>query len=253
MKKPLQLALFCCFLMINSLLIAQSEQHFRAGVAAGVNFSQINGDNQNGYHKVGVSVGAKGAYCFKPNFDMSAELLYNSRGSRPNPFESRESLKERSALMTATLNYADVLLAANFHFSPNSDYTFYRQSLQFGVSYGRLLSSNIQVLKGDAPNIALETTLQDQIRKDDLGFVAGYSWFLTARLGIMVKHTFSLRKIYVNPLKGAANQEYQGFTPYNFSLQLVYNFISPKLNVKAQVEKARKAAERRKKNPLEDL
>lgn len=257
MKKPLQLSLFCCLIVFNSLfnnaLTAQTEQHFRAGLAVGTNFSQINGDNQEGYHKLGVSIGAKGAYCFKPNFDVSTELLYNSRGSRPSPFESEQSLRERSALLTTTLNYADVLLAANFHFNANKDYTFYRQSLQLGVSYGRLLSSKVQVLKGSEPITALETSLQDQLRKDDFGFVAGYSWFVTARLGVMVKHTFSLRQIYSNPLKGAANQEYYSFTPYNLSLQVVYNFIAPKLNVKGQVEKAKKAAERRKKNPLEDL
>ena len=251
MKKSLQFYIFGYFLTYNCLLMAQTEQHFRAGIAAGINFSQINGDNQEGYHKLGLSAGVKGAYCFKPNFDISTELLYNSRGCRPNPSESEQSLAARSSLLTATLNYADVLLAANFHFSPRSDYAFYRQSLQIGLSYGRLLSSSVQVLRGKSADIMLENNIQEKFRKDDIGFVVGYSWFVTSRLGVTTKHTFSLREVYVNPL--GVSQEYYAFTPYNLSVQLTYNFISPKLNVSEQVAKAKKAAERKKKSPLDDL
>jgi hypothetical protein len=239
--------------MANNVLKAQSEQHFRAGIAAGVNLSQMEGDAQQGYHKIGVSIGAKGAYCFKPNFDVSAELLYNSRGSQANPFVAKSDFTDKSIHLKAELNYADVLLAANFHFMPNNNNTFYRQSLQIGIAYGRLLSSNITTFRGNYPDVALENDIQNKLKNDDIGFVVGYSWFLTARLGICAKHTFSLRNIYYNPTEGALSREYVNFIPYNLSVQLVYNFIAPKLNVKGQVEKARKAKERKKKNPLEDL
>jgi hypothetical protein len=253
MKKPLLLFTFCYFLITNGALIAQSEQHFRASVAAGVNLSQIEGDVQQGYHKLGAALGAKAAYCFKPNFDMSAELLYNSRGCRSNPFEPNPTISDRTVGLRTELNYADILIASNFHFSPNNAYTFYRQSLQLGVSYGRLLTSKITALRGTFHDIAIEEDLQNTIKKDDIGLVVGYSWFLTPRLGITTKHTVSLRKIYVNPKTATSNTLYKSFAPYNISVQLTYNFIAPKLNIKGQVEKAKKAAERKKRNPLEDL
>jgi Outer membrane protein beta-barrel domain len=253
MKKTLLFSIFCFFSMAHNVLNAQSEQHFRAGIAAGINLSQMEGDGQQGYHKVGLAIGAKGAYCFKPNFDVSAELMYNSRGSRSNPFSSKSSFEDKTIQLKAELNYADILLAANFHFMPNENYTFYRQSLQIGVSYGRLLSSTISTYRGIYHDDFVEVDVQNNLKKDDIGFVVGYSWFLTSRLGITAKHTFSLRNIYYNPREGATNRDYTSFVPYNLSLQVVYNLFSPKLNVKGQVEKERKKKERRKHNPLEDL
>ena len=253
MKKALLFTIFYYFLMFNNVLNAQSEQHFRAGIAAGINLSQMDGDGQQGYHKVGLAIGVKGAYCFKPNFDVSTELMYNSRGSRPNPFSPKASFEDKSIQIKAELNYADVLLAANFHFMPNENYTFYRQSLQIGVSYGRLLSSTLNINRGIYHDQIVEADVQRNLKKDDIGFVVGYSWFLTSRLGITAKHTFSLRNIYYNPKEGATNLDYTSFIPYNLTLQLVYNLFSPKLNVRGQVEKARKKNERKKHNPLEDL
>ncbi len=253
MKKPLLLFIFCS-LMAHPVLRAQTEQHFRAGVAAGINLSQIEGDAQQGYHKIGVSIGAKGAYCFKPNFDVSAELLYNTRGTRDNPFADALAADSRELRLTSSLNYADVLIAANFHFAPNDAKTFYRQSLQLGVSYGRLLSSDVSVSGGIYPNRILEKNILDNLRKDDLAFVIGYSFFFTSRLGITAKHGVSMRPIYDGLSQQLpTSQKYGRFVPYNLTFQLVYNFISPKLNVKNQVEKAQKAKDRRKKNPLEDL
>jgi hypothetical protein len=254
MKKSLPILIFCqCFLAFTTLN-AQLEEHFRAGVAAGVNFAQIAGDGQQGYHKLGPSIGVKVAYCLKPNFDMSTELLYNARGSRPNPFKSNNITTDKSAQLNAELNYADILLAANFHFMPDINSAFYRQSLQIGVSYGRLLSSTITVNRGIYADLPLETNIQDNVKKNDFGFVVGYTWFLTSRLGICAKHTFSLGNIYTSPPPvGSATNEFAAFTPYNISAQIVYNFIAPKLNIKAQLEKAKKAKERKNKSSLEEL
>ena len=255
MKKPLLLFMFCSCLLANATLRAQTEQHFRAGVAAGVNLSQIEGDAQQGYHKIGASIGVKGAYCFKPNFDLSAELLYNARGTRDNPFDDPYAADNKQLRLKANLNYADVLLAANFHFAPDKDNNYYRQSLQVGVSYGRLLSSSVAVKWSNFQDKLLADNILDGLKKDDIAFVVGYSFFFTSRLGIAVKHGVSLRPIYDGSQKQGASvaSDYREFRPYNLTFQLVYNFVSPKLNVKSQVEKALKAKEKRKKNPLEDL
>lgn len=254
MKKPLLLFIFCSCFVVHSTLLAQTEQHFRAAVAAGINLSQMDGDAQQGYHKAGVSIGARGAYCFKPNFDVSAELFYNARGCRDNPFADPFAVDSRTLRIKSTLNYADVLLAANFHFTPNSTYTHYRQSLQLGVSYGRLLSSTVSVSGGSFLNKSLEDNILNNLRKDDIAFVVGYSFFFTSRLGIGAKHSVSMRPIYDgSSSQVTTGQGFRSFIPYSLTFQLVYNFVSPKLNVKSQVEKAQKAKERRKKNPLEDL
>ena len=104
MKKSLFLSILGSFFMANTHLKAQSGEHFRASVAAGINLSQIEGDGQQGYTKIGASIGAKGAYCFKPNFDMSAELLYNSRGTRSISKNSGTSALENGNALNAELN-----------------------------------------------------------------------------------------------------------------------------------------------------
>lgn len=254
MKKTLLYAILSYCSMTNHVLQAQTEQHFRAAVATGINLSQIEGDAQQGYHKVGVSIGAKGAYCFKPNFDISAELLYNARGCRDNPFAEAAAADNRTLHLKTNLNYADILIAANFHFVPDNAYTFYRQSLQLGVSYGRLLSSSVTVSGGNYPNNVLEADVLNGLKKDDIAFIVGYSFFFTPRLGITAKHGVSLRPIYDGSSRlGTTTQDYGRLIPYNLTFQLVYNIFSPKLNVKSQVEKMQKAKDRRKKNPLEDL
>jgi hypothetical protein len=253
MKKTLQFTLFCYFLFATTFLSAQSEQLFRASIAAGTNFSQIGGDGQAGYHKIGAAIGVKGAYCFKPNFDISAELMYNSRGSRNNPFKPKATYLDKDVQLKAELNYADIALAANFHFMPNENYTFYRQSLQVGLYYGRLLSSKISANRGIFRDDFVEGDLLKSIKKDDIGLTIGYTWYLTKRLGLGVKHTFSLRTIYDNTFEGITNRDYVNFTPYNLTAQVVFNFASPKLNIKSHADKLKKAKERRKGNPLEDL
>jgi hypothetical protein len=252
MKKTLQCAIFCFLMCAINTLNAQ-DNHFRASVSAGINLSQMEGDGQEGYHKIGPSIGVKGAYILKPHIDIGAELLYNSRGSRPNPFAKDLIAGDRTTQLNAELNYADILLAANFHFMPNSGFTYYRQSLQIGVSYGRLISSKIAVNTGIYPDVKVENDLLDNLKKDDIDFVLGYSWFFTSRLGVTAKHTFSLRNIYSNPLTATSNRDYANLNPYNLSLQLTFNLITPKINVKAQVEKQKKAKERKKRNALEEL
>lgn len=253
MKKTLPFSILTYCLLANTVLSAQSEQHFRASIAAGTNFSQIAGDGQAGYHKIGVAIGVKGAYYFKPNFDMGAELMYNSRGSRNNPFTPEATYLDKNVAIKAELNYADIALAANFHFMPNENYTFYRQSLQIGLTYGRLLSSSISVNRGIFRDDFLEGDLLKSLRKDDIGFMVGYTWYLTKRFGLGIKHTVSLRNIYDNPRDRLSNKDYDSFTPYNLSAQVVFNFASPKLNIKSHADKLKKAKDRKKTNPLEDL
>jgi Outer membrane protein beta-barrel domain len=256
MKKSLILTICGCFFLVTTIINAQTEQqHFRATASAGANFSQIEGDAQQGYSKIGVSVGVKGAYCFKPKFDMSAELLYNSRGGQPSFKAAPLNFSDRSPLFKAELNYADITLAANFHSMPDNSLTFYRQSFQIGLTYGRLLSSKITIQsnRGDSYNTSLENELQDALKKDDIGVMVGYTRNVTSRLGIGIKHTFSLRKIYMNPNNGLGNAYFNSFLPYNLSLNLVFNIFSPKPNIKAQVEKEKKAKDRKVQNPLEDL
>lgn len=71
-------------LLFVSLLASAHAQRFVGYVAAGANFSQIEGDDVHGFYKVGVNAGPgiKLPLGAKQNMSISAELLFTQKGSR---------------------------------------------------------------------------------------------------------------------------------------------------------------------------
>ena len=86
MKKTLTLIFFFC----SSILFGQTSP-FKAGIAAGLNFSQVDGDYQHGYHKKGLTLGIRGGIVLKKKYSIITELLYNYYGGEPR---SLKELKE---------------------------------------------------------------------------------------------------------------------------------------------------------------
>ena len=57
-----------------------------AGLVAGLNASQIDGDDLAGFDKVGLTGGIKTTMEFESVWRMNMEFLYSERGSRPDIF-----------------------------------------------------------------------------------------------------------------------------------------------------------------------
>ncbi|MBK7222982.1 MAG: hypothetical protein IPH94_17215 [Saprospiraceae bacterium] len=66
------------FLMVIS---EGQSQNFYGSMVLGVNASQIDGDNAAGFNKPGLTGGFKIDYPISASLDISAELLYSSRGA----------------------------------------------------------------------------------------------------------------------------------------------------------------------------
>ena len=235
------------FLLCQLSLTAQNR--FKAGVVGGLNFSQINGDNQNGYNKIGGSLGIKGGFDITPNIDLSAELFYNNKGSKP----SREDLtgSGRSYLPTINLHTADMMIIGNFYnkFKPSDE--FYKISFHIGFSYVKLLRSQTEVTHylNPVPNIG--QYLNQHYKSSDFGFIFGCSYFITPRLGVAIRHTFSIKNLYTKPDSQLPIEEvgdFKTFKPYYLSLHLFYNFILPSVKTSEKSDKNKKEI-----NPLERL
>ena len=236
------------FLLLCQLSLT-AQNRFKAGVAGGLNFSQINGDNQNGYNKIGGSLGIKGGFDIAHNIDLSAELFYNNKGSKP----SREDLTRsgRSYLPTINLHTADMMIISNFYNKINPSDEFYKISFHIGFSYVKLLRSQTEVTRylNPVPNIG--QYLNQHYKSSDFGFIFGCSYFITPRLGATIRHTFSIRNLYTKPVSELPIEEvgdFKSFKPYYLSLHLFYNFILPSVKKSEKSEKNKKEA-----NPLERL
>jgi len=77
-----------CFLLFSLLLFSflpsASAQRFIGGVAAGINISQVDGDEVFGYYKVGFNGGpyVKLMLDRKQRFSITMELLYSQKGAQ---------------------------------------------------------------------------------------------------------------------------------------------------------------------------
>ncbi len=208
-----------------------AQSRFRATIIGGVNLSQIDGDIQQGYRKKNVNIGLSCAAVFKPDFDISLEAFYNPRGAKPVSSGDFQGSKLHA---TMNLQYADVVGLFNFHSFPHRSKDFYRQTLKLGFSYGRLLKSQVDVkYNGRLSLTEYEQELLKGIRKDDISLVLGVAWQFNPRLGIMFRHTNSLRRIYEKKGSGSfpqiptSEKDFRYLTPYFFSVQAFYHFVSP--------------------------
>ena len=234
---------------LSECLQAQSERNrFKAGVAVGAAFSQMDGDLQQGYHRLGYVLGINGSYFLKSHIDISTELSLNSRGARPNP--RTEKFGKDELQTTLNLHYAEARLVANWHFAGSSDMRYFRQSIHAGLLYGRLLSSKLEVIRGDKTDDVTAEAIKSVLKNSDLGVTVGWSWHFSPRISVMVQHAVSLVPIYRNSKVATDKQDFERFIPYHFSLQVRYDFISPKWHI---YNKKKTTKLKAKDNPLEQI
>ena len=225
-----------CLLSILGALNTEggyAQNRFRVTVIGGINLSQIDGDLQQGYRKKDVCLGLSSAYVFRPDFDISLEAFYNQRGAQPASLNDSPEAVYRTLI---DLKYADVAALLNFHAYPHRSKLYYIQTIKLGVSYGRLLQSDIEMRKKTIRNTEYEQHFLKSIGKEDVSFLFGLAWQFTPRLGLMIRHTSSLRRIYdkkehfATLPTSSVPQSYKDIpylSPYNFSIQVFYHFISP--------------------------
>jgi len=83
---PLTSYLICFLLSAFCLLPSASAQRFIGGIAAGMNFTQVDGDEVFGYYKTGFNGGpfVKLMLDKKQRFSITMELLYTQKGALHN-------------------------------------------------------------------------------------------------------------------------------------------------------------------------
>lgn len=201
----LSLVVLCLFITCTV-----NAQRFNAGLILGMNLSQLDGDKQQGYNKLGLQIGARGSAVINKRLELSTGLIYTQKGST---FE-KKILKE-----VIRLNYMEVPILINYRTSYSEEKRFYRWQWFTGVSVGRLISSSVEEDKRDDFDFMATT---DFLNSTDITHIIGFNYYLNPHLAMGIQSSVSLNKVYdatENPIEGNSVERLRN---YLLSLHLVY-------------------------------
>lgn len=104
-------------LLVFSLILLSSRmgfsQKFNAGVLAGFNVSQVDGDTWEGYHKVGFQAGGYVYLRVSPHSSFQMEMEYFQKGSRKNSDPEKGDMDD----YLLRLHYLEIPLLYQFTFA----------------------------------------------------------------------------------------------------------------------------------------
>jgi len=212
MKQLLKSLFFTLVLMI-AWATGANAQRIMGAVAAGVNATQVDGDEAYGYHKFGLNLGAAAIVPVVGNWSVSLETVYNEKGSHQRA-RVHDSLDGSYDLK---LNYLEVPVIVQY-----TDKDFI--SFGLGGSWGRLVK--ISEAKNGYP--VNTTTLNSGIYKsNDIDLLVDIKMRIIDRLRFNVRYAYSLSPIatreVIDSKTGRPNirDQYNGM--FTFRLFYVFN------------------------------
>ena len=158
------------------------SQRFSAGVLAGINACQIDGDQLAGFDKVGVTGGIKAILNFESAFDLNVEFLFSQRGSRPDIFNP-----EYDPDIEVNLIYAELPVYVTLGDWWQEKEQYYKVSAQAGISYGRLISA--RTFDYFNPSEKSFDKLVPFFNDNDLSWLVGASYRFNRHFGITGRYT----------------------------------------------------------------
>jgi len=160
------------------------ERIFFGALAAGVNFSQVDGDTKSGYHKVGINAGAIVYARFVPAFGASLELRYAQKGSVSKAFTSNANGVAAQEIYKIKLNYAEIPVMLHY-FAPG------KLTYSAGIAYSYLISSNETYEAGYAVNLHDLYPFQ----KNEISGLVGGNYAFFKHWSIEGRYQYSLTSI----------------------------------------------------------
>jgi len=180
----------------------EDPRTFYAGVIAGANFSQVDGDSYAGYHKVGFNAGGIVYTHLAPNLAVSLEILFSQKGARGHRTQESGAQTFINAYRI-NLNYAEIPIQINY-------FDKRRSHFGGGFSYSQLINAN-EVLETNPPQQPGNTGYVDlekyPFKKSDLNFVLGGSLHLWKGLFVQGRFQYSLLSIRKHTPPGYSRAE----------------------------------------------
>lgn len=197
-----------------SIFDREIPRTFYGGLAAGTNFSQVDGDERSGYHKVGLNAGPLVYVRFAKVFGASMELTYSRKGSHDKHFGANIYGVPYLDEYRLRLNYVEVPVALYF-FGPK------RLNYSLGCSYARLISSKEEAWTNFPVNMHPELY---PFRQDEISYLGGIGyewytgWFIQLRYSYSITSVRDAVRIPVGYGGGVAPGQFNNL----WSLRLIY-------------------------------
>jgi hypothetical protein len=160
------------FLFLSVSVVSYTQQEFNAGIMAGLNISQIEGDGFAGYNKAGPALGIFANTFFTDELAVQLEINYSSKGSQ------RKSTIEDPRYFRIELHYVEIPVLVRY-FLPVGF------SVESGLSGGYLFSSRER-------DEVSEIEIRTPFNKTEFAFIAGASWHISQNLAINSRFSYSV-------------------------------------------------------------
>lgn len=197
MVKVNQIKFFCIFLFVflcTQQVQAQfgedNDHLFAGGLVIGANYTQVDGDNFAGYHRVGLNVGAALFINIGHPVSLSMELLYAQKGARAGLSQLPKLMNDQSGVITdykIRLNYAEIPLLINY---------FDQKKNNFGAGFsGAYLGSSKETFRDGNGAIFESEAKLFPFKKYDINFVLNGGAHIYKGLMINLRMQYSLLSI----------------------------------------------------------
>ncbi len=177
MKYQFIIVLFFLFLLHGNHLFSQ---RFDGGIIAGLSTSQIDGDTQKDYKKLGFYSGVYVETDFTRTIGAKVELFYITKGAK----KVINNIEE----FNTTLHYVEMPFLLTI--KPAKKFEF-----DVGLAVSYLISSKLVNL-----GYEVKDALYD-MHDMDVGGMATGSYFFTDKLGINVRFEYSIKPVKTDPHK----------------------------------------------------
>jgi hypothetical protein len=186
------ITIFLFFFTIQMLLAQKDKEEgrFTATIVAGVNISQIDGDEDGVYGKVGFNAGARGGVRFGDKMELCTEILFSQKGSYIKRYDKMYHL---DYMEVPVLFYYKDWEAVN-----KKNQKYMRVMLGAGLSYSRLLNTT---LREGAIDLKEKPGYVDPFLKDDLMVILDANFFFTKNIGLNLRWSRSILTIVGTPLR----------------------------------------------------
>ncbi|MCD4789890.1 MAG: PorT family protein [Bacteroidales bacterium] len=206
-------------------------QRIRGAVIAGLNMTQVDGDEKFGFRKFGLNMGAAAIVPFGKNFSFSIETIFNQKGSYEGKYYE-DKVTDTAGNVIAILNgqyklkldYLEVPVLVSY-----TDKDIITAGL--GFSYGRLVS--IKEYEHDTLNIT--TTLNGgPYNRNDFNVLIDLRFRIYKKLPKLkfnIRYSYSLAKIRTREFE---NNKGETWTRHQYNNVITFRLIYV-FNEKSQV------------------
>ncbi|MCB0586615.1 MAG: outer membrane beta-barrel protein [Phaeodactylibacter sp.] len=205
------LLLFIILLFLSFSVNAQNmgpERRFEAGIVAGFNLSQVNGDLLYGFNKIGLNVGGRVDAVLTERWRLSLEMLFTQQGASRNKLDN-----PASAFDKIRLNFVEAPVMIHFQ--------DWKIQASAGLSYGRLINYEVISSTGE------DATEQTPLRNDLFSVVLGGTFFFDEHVGLNILWSKWINNLRIsNPDEPIPlpNQESGKFIGQNITIRGIYMF-----------------------------